>query len=290
MRRSINALRTDRKSRNSAPATVLTRAAAAASSPLGGVEEEISVIAGAARRPRLCARVRHGGHAPPLPTVRSRAVYVLSWAGMDVGELRTEVVEADGGLPRGLGGRYDRTGRHPVPVQLGRAARGSARRRPLSARGLRWPQPLARRRWEWRVAFGVGRPGHEIQMSQAELAEREPVPAAMQVGPDPASLALMAIASRKTGRTPESRQLRRQAGRRLRARPARRLPPAASCLHASRPGCSRARRGDGARAQPRARPNDRRCGCGSSAAHRCRWLLAGAAGGPVARSARSRHG
>ena len=54
------------------------------------------------------------------------------------------------------------------------------------------------------VGFGASRSGRtdepaEIQLSQAELADREPVPAAMQVGPDPATLALMAIAAARPG-------------------------------------------------------------------------------------------
>ncbi len=123
------------------------------------------------------------------------AVYALSWAGMDVGELRTEVVEADGAYRAVWSGRT--TGL--IGTLFPFTSAGAARGRREGDRYL--PDAYdGESRWRdgggmWRVAFGSDGRATEVQLSHTELADREPVPAAMQVGPDPATLALMAIAA-----------------------------------------------------------------------------------------------
>jgi Protein of unknown function (DUF3108) len=127
------------------------------------------------------------------------AVYVLSWTGMDVGELRAEVVEADGAYRAVWAGRT--TGL--IGTLFPFTSAGTARGRREGNQYL--PDAYdGESHWRdgggiWRVAFGSDGRATEIQLSQAELADREPVPAAMQVGPDPATLALMAIAAASPG-------------------------------------------------------------------------------------------
>jgi hypothetical protein len=121
------------------------------------------------------------------------ATYVFSWAGLEVGELKTEVVQAGGsyrvawrGQTLGLVGTlfpFASEGASEGRYQGGRFA--SERFAALSRRrdGDR----------AWGVTFAADGRVERIELPEGERAEREPVPADLQVGPDPAALALAAI-------------------------------------------------------------------------------------------------
>lgn len=123
------------------------------------------------------------------------ALYVLSWAGMDVGELRAEVVETGDGYHAVWSGRTIGL----IGVLFPFTSTGAARGRRDGNRYL--PNAYnGESRWRdggggWRVEFGPDGRASAVQVPPADLADREPVPAALRQGPDPASLALTAIAA-----------------------------------------------------------------------------------------------
>ena len=127
------------------------------------------------------------------------AVYVFSWAGMDVGELRAEVVETGDGYRTVWSGRT--TGL--IGTLFPFTSSGAAQGRRAGARYL--PEAYdGQSRWRdgggaWRVEFGQDGRASAVQVPPADLVDREPVPAALRQGPDPASLALMAIAAAGPG-------------------------------------------------------------------------------------------
>ena len=127
------------------------------------------------------------------------AVYVFSWAGMDVGELRAEVVETGEGYRTVWSGRT--TGL--IGTLFPFTSSGAAQGRRAGARYL--PDAYdGQSRWRdgggaWRVEFGQDGRASAVQVPPADLVDREPVPAALRQGPDPASLALMAIAAAGPG-------------------------------------------------------------------------------------------
>lgn len=127
------------------------------------------------------------------------AVYLFSWAGMDVGELRAEIVEADGGYRAAWSSRT--TG--VVGALFPFTATGAAQGRRDGDRY--WPRSFdGRSEWRdgggtWRVEFGPDGRATEVEIPATEQSDREPVPEVLRQGPDPASLALTAIASASAG-------------------------------------------------------------------------------------------
>jgi hypothetical protein len=140
------------------------------------------------------------GGPPPAAAETLTATYALSWAGLEVGELETVVAEqADGGYrvawqgrTRGLVGAL-----HPF-TGWGRSEGRRDGRRFVSARYA------GRSRWRdggtaWLVAFGPDGRATRVEIPPEQLAEREPVPEPLRAAPDPAALALTAIAAAGPG-------------------------------------------------------------------------------------------
>jgi hypothetical protein len=127
------------------------------------------------------------------------ARYEVSWAGLEVGELETVLAErADGydvawqGRASGLVGAL-----HPF-VSLGRSEGRRDGRRFVSERYA------GQSRWDdgstaWVVAFGSDGRATRVEVPPEQLADREPVPEPLRMAPDPAALALTAIAAAGPG-------------------------------------------------------------------------------------------
>jgi Protein of unknown function (DUF3108) len=128
------------------------------------------------------------------------ATYAVTWGGMEVGMFDTEVAADDGGYRTAWQGRTTGLVGTLFPFATMGASEG--------ARGLGGAflprEYTGRSRWRdgdraWRVVFGGDGRAAEVEVAADELAEREPVPADLRVGPDPAALALTAIAAAKPG-------------------------------------------------------------------------------------------
>ena len=127
------------------------------------------------------------------------AVYAFSWAGLDVGRLEI-LLEADGG---GYRASWEAGTAGLVGTLFPFSSQGSAEGRRDGERYL--PSRYdGRSDWrdggsQWRVAFAADGRATQIEIPADDLAGREPVPEALRVGPDPASLALAAIARAAPG-------------------------------------------------------------------------------------------
>ena len=137
------------------------------------------------------------------------AVYAFSWAGLDVGRLEI-LLEADGG---GYRASWEAGTAGLVGTLFPFSSQGSAEGRRDGERYL--PSRYdGRSEWrdggsQWRVAFAADGRATQIEVPADDLAGREPVPEALRVGPDPASLALAAIARAAPGHPPGRPELRR---------------------------------------------------------------------------------
>ena len=132
---------------------------------------------------------------------RLLASYQIEWQGLPIGAFETEVLtEAE---------TYRVTYRARTTGFLGWLW-------PFSSEGLsegsfaamepmpQYYQVSSRRRDEddrWSVRFGADGRAVQVEVAAEELAEREPVPTALQVAPDPLALALAAIVDAVPGAT-----------------------------------------------------------------------------------------
>jgi hypothetical protein len=128
------------------------------------------------------------------------ATYAVTWRGLEVGTFDAEVAADDAGYRTAWQGRATGLVGTLFPFATIGASDG-ARGRGGACRPREY---TGRSRWRdhdraWRVVFGGDGRAAEVEVPADELAEREPVPAALRVGPDPAALALTAIAAAKPG-------------------------------------------------------------------------------------------
>jgi hypothetical protein len=127
------------------------------------------------------------------------AVYAFSWAGLDVGRFEVRL-DADAGGYRASweAGTSGLVGTLFPFTSQGTAAgrRDGDRFQPDHYDGSSaWRDGGS----QWRVAFAPDGRATQIDVPADDLAGREPVPEALKVGPDPASLALSAIAQAAPG-------------------------------------------------------------------------------------------
>ena len=121
------------------------------------------------------------------------AVYAFTWGGLEVGRFEVRL-EAEGA---GYRASWEAGTAGMVGTLFPFSSQGSAEGRREGDRFL--PSRFdGSSRWrdggsEWRVAFAADGRATQVEVPEADLAAREPVPEVLQVGPDPASLALTAI-------------------------------------------------------------------------------------------------
>ena len=133
-----------------------------------------------------------------------RASYALSWLGVEVATVETELFESDGsyrlawrGQTSGFLGAV-----HPFASEAtseGELEAAGRRPRLHAGRSLRGGESRA-----WAVDFDAAGKAVRVAIPEDDRQDREPVPAALRVGPDPLSLALSALdragpGSRQTG-------------------------------------------------------------------------------------------
>lgn len=143
--------------------------------------------------------------APPVAAAEAvTATYVFRWGGIEVGELEATLRE-DGGAEAG-GYRVSWRGRttglagalFPFTGEgesVGRRESGRYRSGVYAVRSRRGGGAVA----AWRVGFAPDGRAARVEVPPEQLAGREPVPEALRVGPDPAALALAAIAGAAPG-------------------------------------------------------------------------------------------
>jgi Protein of unknown function (DUF3108) len=128
------------------------------------------------------------------------ATYAVTWRGLEVGTFDAEVAADDDGYRAAWQGRTTGLAGTLFPFATAGASEGARGRG-----GAFLPREhTGRSRWRdgnraWRVVFGGDGRAAKVEVPADELAEREPVPAALRVGPDPAALALTAIAAAEPG-------------------------------------------------------------------------------------------
>ena len=204
------------------------------------------------------------------------AVYAFSWAGLDVGRLEV-LLEADGG---GYRASWEAGTAGLVGTLFPFSSQGTAEGRRDGERYL--PSRYdGRSAWrdggsQWRVAFAADGRATQIEVPADDLAGREPVPEALQVGPDPASLALAAIARAAPGIRLDGQSFDGRRAVRVELACADADAGDGSRLHGIGPPARRAPRAPGASAR-RARPSGSRgasgCvpACTATASGRCGW-------------------
>ena len=122
------------------------------------------------------------------------AIYAFTWAGLDVGEFRAEVVERDGGYRATWQGRTTGLVGTLFPFASEGASQGLRQGAVLRPSGFEGRSVWRDGSGFWRVAFGPDGRAERVEVPPEDLADREPVPEGLRVGPDPATLALTAIA------------------------------------------------------------------------------------------------
>jgi hypothetical protein len=128
------------------------------------------------------------------------ATYTLTWSGLEVGTFDAELFTHESGYLTTWQGRTVGLVGTLFPFSTMGASEGARAGSAFLPREYH-----GRSRWRdggggaWRVVFGGDGRADEVEVPADELAEREPVPAALQVGPDPAALALSAIAAVRPG-------------------------------------------------------------------------------------------
>jgi hypothetical protein len=136
----------------------------------------------------------------PVAAETLTATYAVTWRGLEVGTFDAEVAADDDGYRAAWQGRTTGLVGTLFPFATMGASEGARGRG-----GAFLPREhTGRSRWRdgdraWRVVFGGDGRATEVEAAADELAEREPVPADLRVGPDPAALALTAIAAAKPG-------------------------------------------------------------------------------------------
>jgi hypothetical protein len=121
------------------------------------------------------------------------AVYAFSWAGVDVGRFEV-ALEASG---TGYRAAWEVGTAGIMGTLFPFVSEGTAEGRREGDRFL--PSRFdGRSEWrdggsQWRVAFAPDGRAVTVEVPPEDMADREPVPEALRVGPDPASLALAAI-------------------------------------------------------------------------------------------------
>jgi hypothetical protein len=127
------------------------------------------------------------------------ATYTFSWAGLDVGTFRARV-EADAAT---YSARWEARTTGMVGTLFPFTSQGSARGRREGDR-FAVAHYGGESSWRdggstWQVSFAADGRATAVDVPASERAEREPVPAELQVAPDPATLALTAIAAAQPG-------------------------------------------------------------------------------------------
>lgn len=144
-----------------------------------------------------CVLAMSGG--PAFADSRVTAAYAFSWAGIDVAELETEVVELDGSYKVVWNGRTVGMVGLLFPFEASGLASGER------AAGDYLPRQYASSsQWRdgggtWRVSFAPDTGVAAVEGPPVDAEEREPVPAALRTRPDPASLALAALVAARPG-------------------------------------------------------------------------------------------
>jgi Protein of unknown function (DUF3108) len=135
----------------------------------------------------------------PAQAERLFAAYEIEWQGLPIGAFETELLtEAES---------YQVSYRARTTGFLGWLWPFSSEGSSQGSLAALQPKPqyyrvTSRRRDEndrWAVRFGADGRAVQVQVAAEELAEREPVPAALQVAPDPLALALGAIGAAAPG-------------------------------------------------------------------------------------------
>ena len=127
------------------------------------------------------------------------AVYAFSWSGVDVGAFDAEI-EVDGGTYRASWqGRTTGFVGTLFPFTSRGASEGRREEGRFAPRRYEGSSEWREGKSAWRVAFGPDGRATSVDVPDADRDEREPVPVGLQVGPDPASLALVAIAAAEPG-------------------------------------------------------------------------------------------
>ncbi len=127
------------------------------------------------------------------------AIYAFSWAGFEVGKFEVEL-ENDGSSYRAS---WEAGTAGMVGTLFPFVSEGTAEGRRDGDRFL--PSRYdGRSAWrdggsQWRVAFASDGQAVDVQVPAEDVADRDPVPERLRVGPDPASLALAAIAQAAPG-------------------------------------------------------------------------------------------
>ena len=138
--------------------------------------------------------------AAPAGAESLTATYAVTWRGLEVGTFDAEVAVHDGGYRTAWQGRTTGLVGTLFPFATMGTSEGARGRG-----GAFLPREYTgRSRWRdgdraWRVVFSGDGRAAEVEVPADELAEREPVPPDLRVGPDPAALALTAIAAAKPG-------------------------------------------------------------------------------------------
>jgi hypothetical protein len=127
------------------------------------------------------------------------AGYSIEWQGLPIGAFETEILNGEGS--------YRVTYRARTTGFLGWlypfASQGSSEGSRISTQHMpQYYQVTSRRRDEgnsWAVRFDADGRAIHVDVPADDLADREPVPAALQVAPDPLALALAAISAAAPG-------------------------------------------------------------------------------------------
>ena len=127
------------------------------------------------------------------------ATFAVSWAGLDVGLVKLELVADAAAYRLSWQGRTTGWFATLFPFESDGSAAGQvqgASFRPESYDGRSaWRDGDAR----WRVAFAPDGRVARLEVPPEDLTTREPVPETLRVGPDPASLALSAVRQAEPG-------------------------------------------------------------------------------------------
>jgi hypothetical protein len=130
---------------------------------------------------------------------RLSAGYAIEWQGLPIGAFETEVWNGEGSYRITYRARTTGFLGWLWPFSSQGSSEGSlAATRPLPE----YYEVTSRRRDEserWAVRFGADGRVVDVEIAAEELAEREPVPAGLQVAPDPLALALAAIVDAAPG-------------------------------------------------------------------------------------------
>ena len=135
-----------------------------------------------------------------VPAAETRtAAYSITWAGLEVGAVAVELTR-DGDA---YDVRYEARTVGLVGSLWPFSATGASEGR-LGGDGLAAARHGGQSRWDdsdrvWRIAFAPDGRATEIVVPANDAGDREPVPEPLRVGPDPLSLALMAIEAARPG-------------------------------------------------------------------------------------------